>query len=138
MTEDHGLILLVDDEPWFSEALAVTLESLGFECITAVDATGGIAILKDRSVKVVVSDIMMPAGSDFSHADSDETGFRFIDYVRRHWPAIPIVCLSVIGDQRKIHSLADRGVRYLRKGETPLSTAVEVIRSVAAGRRIRL
>jgi len=132
------IVLLVDDEPALSEALAFTLESRGFTCITATDMTSGFEALKQHQVAALVTDIMMPAGGAFSNIDASEAGFHFIRLVQANWPRLPIVCLSVIGDQEKIHSLTRQGVRYLRKGETPLSTAVEVITAVASGRKIRL
>ena len=133
----NGLILLVDDEPWFSEALTVTLESKGFECLTAGDMSSGVTALEKHQVAALVTDVMMPAGERFRNVDSAEVGFHFIEYVQQHWPRLPIVCLSVIGDQAKIRLLTRRGIRYLRKGETPLSTAVEVISAVATGRRVK-
>lgn len=131
-------ILLVDDEPGFTEALAATLESRGLECLTAVDMTAGVKALQAQDVAVLVTDIMMPPGQIFPDVDASESGFHFIEYVQQHWPRLPIVCLSVIADQAKIRFLTKRGVRYLRKGETPLSTAVEVITAVAEGRRVRI
>ncbi len=131
------LILIADDEPWLVEALAVTLESRGFVCITAGDMSGAVAALKQHSVSVLVTDIMMPGGPSFEKVESSEAGFRLIEFVQRSWPTLPIVCLSVIGDQQKIDALTDRGVRYLRKGETPLATAVDIISDVAIGRRMR-
>src|SRR5215471_4519142 len=136
MNHNGGIIVLVDDEPGLSQALAFTLESAGFECVTAVDMSSGLEVLENEHVLAVVTDVMMPAGPRFPTVDSSEAGFHFIDVVKERWPDLPIVCLSVIGDQDKIHSLTRRGVRYLRKGETPLSTAVEVITAVATGRRI--
>jgi CheY-like chemotaxis protein len=138
MNEIKGTIVLVDDEPTLAEALAFTLESLGFECIKARDMTSGVKALKKHMASALVTDIMMPAGEDFGSVDSTETGFRFIDFVQANWPRLPIICLSVIGDEAKIRSLTKRGVRYLRKGETPLSTAVEVITAIATGRRPKL
>jgi DNA-binding response OmpR family regulator len=138
MIDNDGFVLLVDDEPSLTEALAFTLESQGFECIIATDMSAAVAVLKAKAVRALVTDIMMPGGAEFPKIDSSEAGFHLIDFVQKHWPRTPIVCLSVIGDQRKINSLNGRGVRYLRKGETPLSTAVEVIVAVASGRRIRL
>jgi len=138
MTEQHGVVLLVDDEPSLIEALAFTLESRGYQCLLATDVTQGIAALRRYPVGVLVTDIMMPAGPSFGNVDASEAGFYFIEFVQKSWPGLPIVCLSVIGDQDKISSLRHRGVRYLRKGETPLSTAVEVISAVASGRSIRL
>jgi CheY-like chemotaxis protein len=136
--EEKKLILFVDDEPLLSEALAFTLEARGYECITAQDMTAALAALRQRQVHVVVTDIMMPGGDKFPKVDASEAGFRFVDLVRKTWPKLPIVCLSVIGDQDKIASLTERGVRYLRKGETPLATAVEIITAMASRRRIRL
>ncbi|HET9282009.1 MAG TPA: response regulator [Candidatus Angelobacter sp.] len=138
MTKSNGIILLVDDEPWLSEALAATLESKGFSCVFATDMTAGIKALEENSVAALVTDIMMPPGSQFPHVNANEVGFHFIDYVQKHWRGLPIVCLSVIGDHAKIHLLTRKGIRYLRKGETPLSTAVEVITAVALGRKVRI
>ena len=130
-------ILLVDDEPWFTQALAAALEARGAECITATDMTQGIKALQRHDIAALVTDIMMPPGPSFPKIDANESGFHFIELVQDQWPRLPIVCLSVIADQAKIRFLTKRGVRYLRKGETPLSTAVEVISAVAEGRRVR-
>ncbi len=138
MSYEKGLILLADDEPWLSEALAATLEAKGFNCVTVTDMTMGIQALERSVVSVLVTDVMMPPGERFPNLDANEVGLHFIDYVQKHWPGLPIVCLSVIGDQAKIHLLTRKGIRYLRKGETPLSTAVEVITAVALGRKVRL
>jgi DNA-binding NarL/FixJ family response regulator len=138
MTEGAAIVLLADDEPWLSEALAISLESQDFECLIATDVTSAVQALRSHRVCALVTDIMMPGGSEFPKVDASGAGFYLIDFVQRQWPDLPIVCLSVIGDQQKISSLTSRGIRYLRKGETPLSTAVEVITAVATGRRIRL
>lgn len=131
-------ILLVDDEPWLTEGLATSLTCREFECLVAVDMTLGMEMLQKHEVAALVTDIMMPPGAAFPKVDSSECGFIFIDQVQKRWPRLPIVCLSVIADQAKIRLLTKRGVRYLRKGETPLSTAVEVISAVAEGRRVKV
>jgi DNA-binding NarL/FixJ family response regulator len=131
-------VLLVDDEPWLTEGLAAALEARGFECMTATDMTSGVKALQQHNFGALVTDIMMPPGAAFLKVDSNESGFHLIEYVQEHWPRLPIVCLSVIADQAKIRLLTKRGVRYLRKGETPLDTAVEVVTSAAEGRTMRL
>jgi len=130
-------ILLVDDEQSKLEALIAILESNGIECITAADMTAGVKQLQRHDVAAIVTDVMMPPGEMFSHVDAQECGIHFIEHIQEHWPRTPIVCLSVIADQAKIRFLTRKGVRYLRKGETPLSTAVEVITAVAEGRQVR-
>jgi DNA-binding NarL/FixJ family response regulator len=131
-------ILLVDDEPWLTEALAAALETRDFSCLTATDMSAGIKMLQQHEISALVTDIMMPPGASFPEVGANESGFHLIEYVQEKWPRLPIVCLSVIADQAKIRFLMRRGVRYLRKGETPLSTAVEVITAVAEGRRVRV
>jgi DNA-binding response OmpR family regulator len=138
MSSTAGIILLVDDEPWLTEALLFSLEAEGFECLVATDVSEAMQIMKSKHVMALVTDIMMSGGQDYADIDSSAAGFHLIELVRSSWRNVPIVCLSVIGDQKKINSLTRQGIRYLRKGETPLSTAVEVVTAVATGRRIRL
>jgi DNA-binding response OmpR family regulator len=138
MTSSSGVILLVDDEPGLTQALLFSLEAAGFECLVATDVSEAMQIMKSTDVRALVTDIMMPGGQDYPEVDSSGAGFHLIKLVRSRWRNVPIVCLSVVGDQKKINSLTRQGIRYLRKGETPLSTAVEVVTAVATGRRIRL
>lgn len=124
-------ILFVDDEPWFHESLRYALEAKGFECLSATDMSEAIRTMGSREIAVVVTDIMMPAGADFSDIDSQEAGFHLINRLRKSWPETRIICLSVIGDQFKIRSLRRQNIQYLRKGEVPLATAVQTIQKVA-------
>ena len=138
MSSSSGVILLVDDEPSLTQALLFSLEAEGFECLVATDVSEAMQVMRSRKVRALVTDIMMPGGQDYPEVDSSGAGFHLIELVRSAWREIPIVCLSVIGDQKKINSLTRQGIRYLRKGETPLSTAVEVVKAVVTGRRIQL
>lgn len=130
-------VLLVDDEPWSIQGLIASLESRGVDCVVATDMAAGVKALQGNDISVVVTDVMMPPDQSQSRVDASESGFHLIEIVQKRWPKLPIVCLSVIADSAKIRFLTRRGVRYLRKGETPLATAVEVITAVAEGRRVR-
>jgi len=132
-TETHT-ILFVDDEPWLSEALRWALEGRGFNCVSKEDVSSALRYMQSNNVSVLVTDIMMPGGPDFPDVDSLEAGFYFVSKVRRDWPAVSVICLSVIGDQQKIRALKRLNVQYLRKGETPLQTAIALIESKATGR----
>jgi CheY-like chemotaxis protein len=106
MNAANKKVLLVDDEPSLSsEPLAFSLESRDFDCIITTDMSSAVTALEQNQIAVVVTDIMMPSGKRFTKIDSAETGFHFIEYVKKHWPTLPIVCLSVIGDQAKIKRL---------------------------------
>jgi DNA-binding NarL/FixJ family response regulator len=124
-------ILFVDDEPWFHEAIRLSLESKGYECISVIDMSAALEVMRAKEIAVVVTDIMMPAGKDFNSVDSQETGFHLVKKLRNDWPQTSIVCLSVIGDESKIRSLRRFGVDYLRKGEVPLVTVVQTIERAA-------
>jgi DNA-binding response OmpR family regulator len=127
-------ILFVDDEPWGHESLRFALETQGYDCITATDISSAVKILRTDTISVVVTDIMMPGGPDYPNVDSQEAGFHFVQIVKQNWPSVHVICLSVIGDQVKIRGLKRYRVRYLRKGEVPLATAVDVIASAACGK----
>jgi CheY-like chemotaxis protein len=127
-------ILFADDEPWLSEALRLSLESRQYECISTTNASEAWQVLEERSVDVVVTDIMMPGGDLFADVDSAEAGFHFVRKLRQQYPRLPIICLSVIGDTEKIEGLKRQNILYLRKGETPLDTALKLIVSKATGR----
>lgn len=126
-------VLLVDDEPWLQESLRMALEARGYECLLATDMTSALDLLESRDIAVVVTDIMMPAGSKHPHVDSHETGFHFIDKIRTKWPDIPIVCLSVIGDEAKLRPIRKSRIDYLRKGEVPLARVIQTIERAAGG-----
>ncbi len=126
-------ILFVDDESSSSYALRLLMEAKGFRCEYYNNMTDALKYLTSHKVKVIVSDIMMPSGQAFPEIDSSETGFHFVEMVRRKYPDVPVICLSVIGDQSKIQMLKRKGVLYLRKGETPLDNAARLIESKATG-----
>ncbi len=132
-TNPQFTILLVDDEPSLSEALKASLEARNLHCVSKSDMSSALEYIELNKVSVLVTDIMMPAGDSFPGVDSSETGFYFVSLVRKKWPEISIICLSVIGDQNKINKLKKQNVLYLRKGETPLGTAVNLIESKARG-----
>jgi|SRR5882724_12458819 len=133
MSHYRHTILFVDDEPFFTEPLRLLLEAKGFNCVSFTDMSSAIDFLDQNDVSVLVSDIMMPSGDAFPGIDSSETGFHFVSMVRKEFPDVRIICLSVIGDQSKIHKLKRQGALYLRKGETPLDTAASLIESKATG-----
>jgi len=126
-------ILFVDDEPSSTYALRLLMEAKGFQCECLTNMTEALEYLRKHKVSALVSDIMMPSGEAFPEIKSSEAGLHFVTMVRNEFPNIGVICLSVIGDQKKIQMLKRKGVLYLRKGETPLETAAKLIESKATG-----
>jgi two-component system cell cycle sensor histidine kinase/response regulator CckA len=58
----HGeLILVVDDEPAIREITAGTLETFGYQVLTASDGTEALALFaENKAVKAVLTDMLMP------------------------------------------------------------------------------
>lgn len=58
-------ILLIEDDEANRKMLEMTIKSLGFECISAEKASGGLAFLELTNPKMVLLDIMLPDVSGF-------------------------------------------------------------------------
>jgi PAS domain S-box-containing protein len=58
-----GTVLIVEDEPAVLEVATEIFESLGYDVLTAVDATAALEVLaQDVSIDVLFSDVVMPNG----------------------------------------------------------------------------
>lgn len=54
-------VLIIDDDPRNIFALAATLKSKRFDCLSSASAAEGIALIKsDKAINVVLLDMMMP------------------------------------------------------------------------------
>ncbi len=53
-------ILIIDDEADFVETLSFSLESNGFEVVSAPDGPSGIEKLKNENPDLIILDLMMP------------------------------------------------------------------------------
>jgi DNA-binding NarL/FixJ family response regulator len=126
-------LLFVDDEPWSTLPLRMTLEERGFRCIVRTDASSAWQYVLTNDVSALITDVMMPPGDEFNDIDSSEAGFFLIEKIREKFPRMSIICNSVVGDQAKIQKLKRSGVQFLRKGETPLNTALRLVESKATG-----
>ena len=59
-------ILVVDDDPDILEAVALILESQGYEVVTARDGVEGLANLKAEQPDLMILDLMMPKMDGFA------------------------------------------------------------------------
>jgi twitching motility two-component system response regulator PilH len=57
---DRPLLLIVDDEPSYTEVLAEACEERGFEVDTANTASAGVQKALQRAPTVILMDVMMP------------------------------------------------------------------------------
>ncbi len=93
MTGIHGrrpVVLLVDDEPMVTQALALFLElESEYEVVACGSGTEALDRLSDRPVDVVVSDFLMPGMN----------GLELLAEVARRNPEIPRLMLTGYADK---------------------------------------
>ena len=106
-------LLAIDDDAAITELLAIILRSHGFDVLIADNGEDGIRIIKDKSPRVVILDLMMP-GMD---------GWQVCKAVRA-FNNIPILVLSALDDPAIVASILDAGADdYLVK---PVPSAILV------------
>ena len=113
-----GSILIVDDERSIRVTLKAFLEEEGHQVETAEEATSAMAILKERPVDVVVTDIILPKVS----------GVQLLQQIRETSPEVLVIMMT--GEptlETASESLRNGAVDYLQKpvNKTDIIRAVQ-------------
>jgi two-component system KDP operon response regulator KdpE len=91
-------ILVVDDEPQILRALETNLRGAGYEVDTAATAGEARTAAALRRPDAVILDLVLPDGS----------GTAVCRELRR-WSTVPVIVLSVVGDQQEKVAALDAG-----------------------------
>ena len=127
-------VLLVDDEPAFLEALEDALVSVGIRVLKARDVTTALDILAREKIDLITIDVMLSPGAKLQNqVDAQQAGVYLCERVSHEYPHLPAFCLSVVNNEGTIRRIQDFGVRFLRKGETPLRTVLGIIQGKLKG-----
>ncbi|MES1247232.1 MAG: response regulator transcription factor [Actinomycetota bacterium] len=91
-------ILVVDDEPQILRALRTSLRGAGYEVETAETVEAALTAAAVNPPDAVILDLVLPDG-------------RGIDVARelRTWSNVPVIMLSVVGDEREKVEALDAG-----------------------------
>jgi DNA-binding response OmpR family regulator len=131
---DNKTVLLIDDEQSYLEPLADALESEGYRVLKARSADKAFDLLEREHIDLVTIDIMLDPGTAFvDDVDSHATGIHLCEEIREEWPNIDAFCISVVSEMKIIRYIESLGIRFLRKGETPLRTVLDMLRSRLTG-----
>lgn len=76
----RAVILLVDNDEEYLEALKIRLEYVGYTCLTACTGAQGVLTAENSCVDLVITDLRMPGGD----------GILLADRIRKHSP-VPII-----------------------------------------------
>jgi len=100
------LILIVDDEPQIRKLLQTGLIGHGYEVVTAADGVEALTAVRQHHPDLLVLDIALGSGPD---------GLDVCQRLRQ-WSQVPIIMLSVHGDERsKVQALNAGADDYLTK-----------------------
>lgn len=127
-------VLLVDDEQGFLEALEDALTYEGYRVLKATTGEEALEILARERIDLATVDVMLPPGPTLeAHTTSYRTGLYLCQQIVKLYPNLDVFCLSVVNDPDLIKEIQSLGVRFLRKGETPLTTVLNMMRSRLTG-----
>lgn len=99
-------ILVVDDQPNLSKAVAASLSKEGYRCRTANNVDDAWQLLQQDSFSLVLSDIKMPGRS----------GLELLAMTRRRFPEVAIVMITAIDDRATaIQALRNGAFGYIIK-----------------------
>jgi two-component system response regulator AtoC len=83
----RATILVVDDDERMRETIALLAKSLGHEAVMAADVAAAHAMLAERDVDLVISDLRMPGGS----------GLDLLGAIQASTPETPVILLTAYG-----------------------------------------
>ena len=89
MPEGKPVILYVDDDPDYCEAMRVILEASGYEMAEAASAEDGLEVYKSRRPDLVIVDLMM---------EEVDSGTALVKELRLLGNKAPIFMLSSVGE----------------------------------------
>lgn len=77
-------ILVIDDEPEIREVLRAFLQRAGYIVHTASDGLEGVKVFSERSIDLVITDLLMP----------QQEGIETIMQIKTDHPNLPIIAIS--------------------------------------------
>lgn len=118
-------IILADDHPIFLIGLRAVLER--DERVSIVGEANSpqslMSLLQHCACDVLVTDFMMPA-------EPRADGLRLIEQLRRHYPALPVVVVTMLNNVGLFHSILELGVMGLLSKASLAEELPQAIRQV--------
>ena len=86
-------VLIVEDEFLIAISAAAVFQKAGFQTVEAGNADEAIAVLQNRDVDLIFTDVRMPGSMD---------GLKLARYVRDRWPPVKIMVTSGTTAEEKL------------------------------------
>ncbi|MDD2049993.1 response regulator [Pseudomonas putida] len=99
-------VIIADDHPIVLLGVRELVERDPRFCVVgdAVCSKGLIELLEQQAVDIVITDYNMPADSPYGD------GLKLVDYLKRHYPHVQILILTMISNQLILTRLQELGV----------------------------
>ncbi|MGJ7515862.1 response regulator [Pseudomonas baetica] len=125
-------IILADDHPIVLKGAEMTLRACGESAFAivaqATNADELIHQLKSTPCDLLISDYSMPCG----HLPD---GLSLMGYLRRHFPHIPLIVMTMLRNPSLLQALLNLGVSGLFDKRSPLSELKQAAHTVIKGRK---
>lgn len=103
-------VLIVDDEVSLTKVFASYLEDLDVDVLTAHDGKQALAIMKDQSIDLLITDFMMP----------QMNGLQLIEKIRSSDSTVQVIFVSAAAERRDVISILNMGAfAFLEKPFEP-------------------
>ncbi|MGH3166795.1 MAG: response regulator transcription factor [Trebonia sp.] len=103
---DSGALLVVDDEQFLRDAVAMLLSSLGFTVASAGTGTEALRLARSRPFDLLILDVMLP----------DLDGFEIVQRLRKDKNRVPVIFLTAKDTREdKVSGLTIGGDDYITK-----------------------
>jgi two-component system capsular synthesis sensor histidine kinase RcsC len=112
-------ILIIDDNKDLLDALSAALRCQLKDCgiVTALDGAKGMNIMESVPIDLIVTDLAMPVMN----------GYLFIEYAKKHYPAIPVCVMTGSCSPQILEKLRSSGVGRCIKKPFQLDELLQVI-----------
>ena len=122
MSNDHPMILVVDDSTTNVVLLEAILDEKGYRIETALNAKEAYVIIAKQSPDLILLDLLMPKIS----------GFDFLAQIRSDeiTKNTPVIVVSALTDEENISRIMDMGAIDFIKKPIDLQYLVEKVESV--------
>ncbi len=112
-------ILVVDDDPYLRELMAITLEDQDFDVFLAEHGMNAQEVLSRRKPNLIILDMMMPVMD----------GLEFLKWLREEQKSnIPVIVMTAFDGDQKIDQLSSVGVSSILIKPVPVHKLLKVVR----------
>src|SRR5947209_12379914 len=99
-------VLVIDDNRSFAEAMAETLERVGYECVVATSGKEGARLIEQEDFDLILTDLRLP----------DLDGLAILRKAREDLPDAEVVMITGYGDVKTaVEAIKQGAAHYLTK-----------------------